>query len=252
MKRAVSIIALLVLGAILGVSSASAQTTYNWTPLANGRNVDGVANAQHRTLALTVPAKVTVINITSSRLIGPGQVNYDYTVTSGPAVTVGEVVEACCGIPNGMFKVLSVQTDPANDSLQMTVAENTDDAYPNSGTANVGPPLIYNLTFDGSLSDAYGHPLPGASCVTSESSVTAYFLDANGNLQSVTSLAGSVSCGPNTTTGTLYTGIKLHTAGQFTGTGTDGNQHTITFEMVNSSNTRTGLFYAQSVQWTVN
>lgn len=249
-RRILSLFAFVAAPLLACTSSASAQT-YDWTPIANGHNIDGIANGRHQTLALTVPAAVTKINIVSSRLIAAGMVDYDYTITSGPAVVVGEVVEVASGVPNGMFKVLSLQTDPANGSLQMTVAENTDDAYPNSGAAQVGPPLVYNLYFIGALSDAYGHPLPGATCDPSQSSVTAYFLDASGNLQSVTSASGSVSCGPNTTTGTLYTGIKLHTAGQFTGVGTDGNQYTVSFEIVNSSNSRTALFYAQSAQWTL-
>lgn len=236
---------------LLVVGIAFASITYTWAPLANGHNIDGRGDSRHRTLANAspFPAKISAINITSSRLIASGMVDYDYTVDTGfAAPLVGEWAEVAEGVPTGMFKVLSLQTDPANGSAQMTVAENTDDAYPNSGPANVGPPLIYSLAFDGPLSDDYAHLLPGASCIPSQSSMTAYFLDANGNLQSVSST--SVTCGPNTTTGTIYTGIKLHTSGSFTGTATDGTQQTVNFTIVNQANTRTAAIYALSANWT--
>lgn len=251
MRKALIAVAALIVAC---TSSARAQTTYKWTPLANGHNVDGRGDSRHRTLANTAPfpAKVSAINITSSRLVAAGMVDYDYTVDSGfPSPIVGEYAEVAEGVPTGMFKVLSLQTDPANGSLQMTVAENTDDAYPNSGPANVGPAFSYSLAFNGPLSDDYAHLLPGASCIPGQSSVLAYFLDANGNLQSVASDSNGVTCGPNTTTGTIYTGITQYTSGSFIGMGTDGNQYKINFTLVNKANTRTAAISAQSLTWTI-
>ena len=104
--------------------------------------------------------------------------------------------------------------------------------------ATVGPAFHYFLHFNGTNGNA-------RTC-DSQSSVTAGFLDVNGNLQSAPSASGTVSCS-NTSPDGGYTTI---TNGTFSGTTSSGQPFTASFDIVNK-NGKYGR-YAQSAQWSLN
>lgn len=220
---------------LLAVSLAAQGTTYNWTGGFAAYDRDGSFS---NTLSLTVPAAVTTVNITASRLEN-GCDSYivdTYTITSGPALQIGEYAQVQ-GVPAGMFQILDLGTD-ADGNSTMTLGAKSCDSGPNSGTATVGPGFHYFLHFTG------GNGSLGVC--DSQSAIIAGFLDANGILQSAPSASGNVACSNSSPDG----GYTVITTGSFSGTDSTGQPFTASFTLTNR-NGRYGR-YAQSAQWSLN
>lgn len=233
MRKLISF-AIAVLGLLACQSSASAQT-YDW----NGGPYNQDANYASRSMRLTVNALVTTVNVTASHPESQDTVD-TYTLASGPAPQVGEWAQVG-GAMRGRFQIVDLGTD-ANGNPTMTLAEWTDWSVPNSGTATIGPALAYSLYFNGPNGQGVG---PTATCDPANSSITAGFLDSNGNLQSAPSGSGTVTCSNSTPD----RGITIITTGTFSGTASNGLAFTATFTITNKRG-RYGL-NAQSVQWTL-
>jgi hypothetical protein len=210
--------------------SSRAQNTYTW-------DTGGFAPYDRDTvsgnpLSLTVPANVTVVNITASTddTSPCGDSVNSYSLTSGPAPQIGEWAQVQ-GIPAGFFKIIDVGTD-AEGNPTFTLSDYNCESGPHSGTAFIGPSFNYYLHFTSGVCDG-------------RSSVTAGFFDANGVLQSAPSATGSVTCSTTSPDG----GFTHVTKGSFSGTDSTGQPFTATFT-VTDKNGRFGR-YAQSAQWYV-
>lgn len=217
--------------AVLGFACTLSAQTYTWS--GGGFAAYDRDTVSGNPLYLTVPASTTVVNIiASSDNTKPcGDSVNSYTLISGPVPQIGEYAQVL-GIPAGFFKIIDVGTD-GNGNPTFTLADYNCESGPHSGAATIGPAFNYYLHFTNGACDSLSH-------------VTAGFLDTNGVLQSVLSTTGSVTCSTTLADG----GYQHVTSGSFSGTGSDGLVHTVTFTTTDQ-NGRFGR-YAQSAQCTVN